>query len=202
MDAVPSCHSASLFTSRPGRRIPAGTPDMVRRGPYMSRGSHEAVMGWQVSAGGCAFSVKSRGGIDEALCPTNRVPSVSGLSLLSFHLLFPRVIIPSCLLPPFSPFPPSCPLRPPTVNPSRLTSPAHGPAPLAISTTTLLKMQTSPRSPRTPAARESVGPARTVVRLAGDGRIPALSAHTTLQSLLLALPVPTLCRSVRPSQTT
>lgn len=72
-------------------------------------------MGWQVSAGGHAFSVKRRGGIDEALCPTKRIPSVSGLSLLSFHLLHP--ILPSPSILPLPAFMPSASSHPQSLTP-------------------------------------------------------------------------------------
>ena len=39
-------------------RILAGSPDMVHGGPYISRGSHEAVMDWQVSAGEVGICVQ------------------------------------------------------------------------------------------------------------------------------------------------
>ncbi len=137
-------------------------------------------------AGGYAFDVKCRGGIDEALCQ-QWIPSVSSLrSLVIPSPCPPRVIVPPCHSPPFSPFPPPCPPHPPTDTPSLPTCPAPGLTALATSTTTPLKMQTSLLSLRT-AALQSIGLARTsVARLAGAGHIQVLSARTALQLPLLA----------------
>lgn len=117
---------------------------------------------------GYAFSVKCRGGIDEAFCP-RRTPSVSGLSPCRSD---PSVIVHPRL-------PPPCPPPSPTINPSLPTYPARGPVVLATTRTTPFRMQTSLPSSR--MAPQSTGLARTRAgRPAGDGRIQVLSARMAL----------------------